>query len=208
MPPHDKPPSEFIFLRSSLGAPFPLKLMQNPRRAPHVKSEICPRVFSADSAPPRGDVRTQLDISPEEGALLLEILTTYRATVCAGIHRTEDSPDKPDLKEKEELLNRILSRLCEPQGARSRPLDTERMLGAALPRSHAFLVVNANSHNFTCLFSVGYKISTVFLTQTDTTRQRLQELLCFVRTRTGRVTNTLWKSSTTLQKQAALNFTF
>jgi len=57
----------------------------------------------------------QLDISPEERDLLLDILSAYHATVCAELRRTGGSTHKHDLKEQEELLDSILRRLSEPK---------------------------------------------------------------------------------------------
>jgi hypothetical protein len=55
----------------------------------------------------------QLDISPEERDLLVDILSAYHATVCAQMLRREGFAQKDDLQEEAELLDRILRRLSE-----------------------------------------------------------------------------------------------
>ncbi len=53
----------------------------------------------------------ELDISPQECELLLKILNDYRGTLRDEIYRTEAAAYKRELKEEEELLDRILSKL-------------------------------------------------------------------------------------------------
>jgi hypothetical protein len=53
----------------------------------------------------------QLDISAGERDLLVKVLNNYRATLRDEIYRTEAATFKRELKEEEELLDRILSKL-------------------------------------------------------------------------------------------------
>ena len=56
----------------------------------------------------------QLEISPEERDLLLEILSSFCSDLRAEIHRT-DGPYKRELKEEEVLLNNLLDKLQKLQ---------------------------------------------------------------------------------------------
>ena len=53
----------------------------------------------------------QLIISNDECSLLASILTTYRSNLCAEIHRTESADFKKQLKQEEQLLDRLLKEL-------------------------------------------------------------------------------------------------
>lgn len=53
----------------------------------------------------------QLEIPPEEVQVLLKILNNYRAELRAEIYRTEGAAYKRDLKQEEELLERLLARV-------------------------------------------------------------------------------------------------
>ena len=53
----------------------------------------------------------QLIISNEECSLLASILTTYRGNLRAEIYRTESGDFKKQLKQEEQLLDRLLKEL-------------------------------------------------------------------------------------------------
>jgi hypothetical protein len=55
----------------------------------------------------------QLDVSPQEGFLLLEILQSYRSDLATEILRTDSATYRKELKDEGAIVDRILGRLRE-----------------------------------------------------------------------------------------------
>jgi hypothetical protein len=55
----------------------------------------------------------QLDVSPQECFLLLEILQSYRSDLVAEIVRTDSVTYRKELKDEESVVDQILARLRE-----------------------------------------------------------------------------------------------
>jgi hypothetical protein len=55
----------------------------------------------------------QLDVSPQERFLLLEILQSYRSDLTAEILRTDSMTYRKELKDEETAVDQILARLRE-----------------------------------------------------------------------------------------------
>jgi hypothetical protein len=55
----------------------------------------------------------QLEVSPQECFLLVEILQSYRSDLAAEILRTDSTTYRKELKDEESVVDQILARLRE-----------------------------------------------------------------------------------------------